>query len=72
MTGSCHGIVDAVQIPVVLAGDLGPAKLADAIRVVRPAGVDSKSNTDREDGGSKDFVKARAFVAAAKQAAATL
>lgn len=65
-------IVDAVQIPVVLAGGLGPANVAAAIRVVRPAGVDSKSNTDRGDGCGKDLVKVRAFVAAAKEVAAAL
>ena len=65
-------IVDAVQIPVVLAGGLGPGNVAAAIRVVRPAGVDSKSNTDRRDGCGKDLVKVRAFVAAAKEVAAAL
>ena len=32
---------------------------------VRPAGVDSKTKTDRPDGGSKDLAKVEAFVAAA-------
>jgi len=63
-------IVDLVRIPVILAGGLSPENVADAIRTVRPAGVDSKSRTDRTDGQGKDLAKVRAFVAAAKRAKA--
>jgi phosphoribosylanthranilate isomerase len=59
-------IVDDVGIPVILAGGLGPENVAAAIAAVRPAGVDSKSKTDRLDGGGKDLAKVEAFVAAAK------
>jgi len=59
-------IVDEVGIPVILAGGLGPDNAAAAIAAVRPAGVDSKTKTDRVDGGGKDLAKVEAFVAAAK------
>jgi phosphoribosylanthranilate isomerase len=58
-------IVDEVGIPVILAGGLGPENVAAAIAAVRPAGVDSKTKTDRPNGGSKDLAKVEAFVAAA-------
>ena len=59
-------IVDEVGIPVILAGGLGPENVASAIAAVRPAGVDSKTKTDRLDGGGKDLAKVRAFVGAAR------
>jgi phosphoribosylanthranilate isomerase len=59
-------IVDEVGIPVILAGGLGPENVAAAISAVRPAGVDSKTRTDRLDGSGKDLAKVHAFVAAAK------
>ena len=59
-------IVDEVGIPVILAGGLGPDNVASAIAAVRPAGVDSKTRTDRTDGSGKDLEKVEAFVAAAK------
>jgi phosphoribosylanthranilate isomerase len=59
-------IVDDVGIPVILAGGLGPENVAVAIAAVRPAGVDSKTRTDRPDGTGKDLAKVEAFVAAAK------
>jgi phosphoribosylanthranilate isomerase len=59
-------IVDEVGIPVILAGGLGPDNVASAIAAVHPAGVDSKTRTDRTDGSRKDLAKVKAFVAAAK------
>jgi phosphoribosylanthranilate isomerase len=59
-------IVDEVGIPVILAGGLGPDNVAAAIAAVGPAGVDSKTRTDRTDGSGKDLKKVEAFVAAAK------
>jgi phosphoribosylanthranilate isomerase len=60
-------IVEAVSIPVIIAGGLGPDNVAEAIRTVRPAGVDSKTQTDREDGShAKDLDKVRRFVNRAK------
>jgi len=59
-------IVDDVGIPTILAGGLGPENVAAAFAAVRPAGVDSKTKTDRLDVSGKDLEKVRAFVAAAK------
>jgi phosphoribosylanthranilate isomerase len=59
-------IVRSVRTPVILAGGLGPQNVADAIRTVRPAGVDSKTHTDRDGGPCKDLVKVQAFVRIAK------
>ena len=59
-------IVDEVGIPVILAGGLGPDNVASAIATVHPAGVDSKTRTDRTDGSGKDLEKVKAFVTAAK------
>lgn len=60
-------IVASVRIPVILAGGLGPDNVVDAIRKVRPAGVDSKTKTDSADGKSKDLDKVRNFVRIAKE-----
>jgi phosphoribosylanthranilate isomerase len=59
-------IVSSVRTPVILAGGLGPQNVADAIRTVRPAGVDSKTHTDQDGGAFKDIEKVRAFVRIAK------
>jgi len=59
-------IARTVHTPVILAGGLGPQNVADAIRTVRPAGVDSKTHTDRDGGPFKDIEKVRAFVRIAK------
>ncbi len=59
-------IVDAVGVPVILAGGLDADNVAAAIAAVRPAGVDSKTKTDRADGNGKDIDKVRRFVTAAK------
>ena len=56
----------AVHTPVIVAGGLGPQNVADAIRTVRPAGVDSKTHTDRDGGPYKDIEKVRALVRVAK------
>lgn len=62
-------IVEAVRVPVILAGGLSPENVAEAIRVVRPWGVDSLTHTNRaiEGGGfAKDIERVAAFAAAAK------
>ena len=63
-------IVDSVRTPVFLAGGLGPDNVAEAIRVVRPAGVDSKTRTDKGDTHTKDLEMVRLFERLAKQAVA--
>ncbi len=55
-------IAASVKTPVILAGGLGPDNVLEAINIVRPAGVDSKTKTDRADGRSKDLEKVRKFV----------
>src|SRR5438045_4052638 len=56
-------IVESVNIPVIMAGGLGPENVVDAIKSVRPAGVDSKTKTDKTDGShTKDLDKVRQFV----------
>jgi phosphoribosylanthranilate isomerase len=65
-------IVDLVRTPVILAGGLGPDNVGDAIRAVRPAGVDSKTKTDRPGSHVKDLDRVRRFHAAAQTAAASL
>ena len=59
-------IVAEIGIPCLLAGGLGPDNVAAAIAAVGPAGVDSKTLTDRPDGVGKDLAKVAAFVAAAR------
>ena len=59
-------VVDEVSIPAILAGGLDADNVAAAIAAVHPAGVDSKTKTDRIDGIAKDLEKVRRFVAAAK------
>lgn len=73
--GSVHdwsvsrAIVEAVDVPVVLAGGLGPDNVAEAISVVGPAGVDSLTLTNavRPDGSfAKDLDAVARFVEEAR------
>src|ERR1700756_547096 len=58
-----RAIVESVRIPVIIAGGLGPDNVIDAITAVRPAGVDSKTKTDKDDGShTKDLQKVKRFV----------
>ena len=60
-------IVESVRIPVIIAGGLGPDNVAAAISTVHPAGVDSKTKTDKDDDSqTKDLGKVKQFVSLAK------
>ena len=62
-------IIESVRIPTIIAGGLGPENVQDAIRIARPAGVDSKTKTDKSDGShTKDLRKVSAFVKAPRNA----
>jgi phosphoribosylanthranilate isomerase len=61
-------IVEAVRAPVILAGGLGPENVDGAIVAVRPAGVDSKTKTDRVGSHAKDLDRVRLFHERAKSA----
>jgi phosphoribosylanthranilate isomerase len=71
-TGETHDwsiskrIVESMSIPVVLAGGLGPDNVAEAVAVVKPFGVDSKTKTDNMGSHEKDIEKVREFVKLAK------
>jgi phosphoribosylanthranilate isomerase len=56
-------IVAAVRTPVILAGGLSPDNVREAIRAVRPWGVDSNTLTSRDDDRTrKDPERVRRFV----------
>jgi phosphoribosylanthranilate isomerase len=62
-------IVRRTRVPVILAGGLSPENVAEAIRAVRPWGVDSLTHTNRPlpgGGFRKDLERVRQFVVAAR------
>jgi phosphoribosylanthranilate isomerase len=64
-----RAIVEAVRVPVILAGGLSATNVTEAIRAVRPWGVDSLTHTNQPlpgGGFRKDIERVRAFAAAAK------
>jgi phosphoribosylanthranilate isomerase len=63
-------VVERSRIPVVLAGGLAADNVGDAIRAVRPWGVDSFTKTDLPGKrGPKDIARVKAFIEAARAAA---
>lgn len=70
-TGRTHdwsatrGLVDDLDVPVILAGGLTPENVAEAIGTVRPFGVDVASGVERT-GGEKDHDAVTRFVARSK------
>ncbi len=63
-------VVAEVGRPVILAGGLSPENVAEAIRAVRPWGVDSFTGTNIPGTTRKDLARVAAFIAAARQAGA--
>jgi len=64
--GISKKIIEQIKIPVILAGGLGPDNVQEAIKKLKPYGVDSKTRTDLENNQGKDLEKVKQFVLKAK------
>lgn len=75
--GTAAELVRRSRIPVILAGGISPENAAEAVRRVRPAGVDSCTLTNALDAGGrpirfrKDLQKVKALVEAVRRAETT-
>lgn len=71
-TGKTHNwnisrkIVDEYNTPIILAGGLSPDNVAEAIKFVRPYGVDVNTGTKGEN-GFKDYKKMEMFIRRARE-----
>jgi phosphoribosylanthranilate isomerase len=67
-------LVKSSSVPVILAGGLSPENIYEAVRAVRPFGVDSCTRTNAVDGSArpirfkKDLKRVRAFVQEVRRA----
>jgi len=72
-TGKTHDwaisreIVEKVRTPIILAGGLTPDNVAEAVRTVRPWGVDTHTGVETE-GGARDLKRIESFVCNARSA----
>jgi phosphoribosylanthranilate isomerase len=67
-------LVESSSVPVILAGGLSPENIYEAVRAVRPFGVDSCTRTNAVDNSArpirfkKDLKRVRAFVQEVRRA----